>query len=220
AAPGLAHRRGGTVRVLRAHPRHRCRARIRAAHRGRARRHRRRRYRSGHGRAQCRRGADRPPRSVPVPVDLQALQAAALRQRRSQSLLRPGKKADDMTRTVITYGTFDVVHIGHINLLRRARELGDRLVVGLSTDEFNSKKHKSALLNYANRKAVLEAIRYVDLVIPEASWEQKIEDVKTHGVAVFVMGDDWTGKFDFLRDACEVVYLPRTAEISRSEEHT
>lgn len=122
-----------------------------------------------------------------------------------------------MTRTVITYGTFDVVHIGHINLLRRARALGDRLVVGLSTDEFNSKKHKSALLTYENRKAVLEAIRYVDLVIPEASWEQKIEDVKTHGVAVFVMGDDWAGKFDFLREACEVVYLPRTAEISSTE---
>ena len=122
-----------------------------------------------------------------------------------------------MTRTVITYGTFDVVHIGHINLLRRARELGDRLVVGLSTDEFNSKKHKSALLNYANRKAVLEAIRYVDLVIPEATWEQKLDDVKRHGVDVFVMGDDWAGKFDFLGDACEVVYLARTAEISSSE---
>ena len=122
-----------------------------------------------------------------------------------------------MARTVITYGTFDVVHIGHINLLRRARALGDRLVVGLSTDEFNNGNHKSSLLNYDNRKAVLEAIRYVDLVIPEATWEQKLDDVKRHGVDVFVMGDDWAGKFDFLSDACEVVYLARTAEISSSE---
>jgi glycerol-3-phosphate cytidylyltransferase len=122
-----------------------------------------------------------------------------------------------VTRTVITYGTFDVLHIGHINLLRRARALGDRLVVGLSTDGFNSRKHKSSLLNYENRKVVLEAIRYVDLVIPEATWEQKAEDVKTHQVTTFVMGDDWEGKFDFLREFCEVRYLPRTAEISSSE---
>lgn len=122
-----------------------------------------------------------------------------------------------MTRTVLTYGTFDVVHIGHINLLRRARELGDRLVVGLSTDEFNNKKHKSSLLNYENRKVVLEAIRFVDLVIPETTWEQKADDVKRHQVTTFVMGDDWAGKFDFLRESCDVVYLPRTAEISSSE---
>lgn len=117
-------------------------------------------------------------------------------------------------RTVITYGTFDVLHIGHINLLRRARELGDRLIVGLSTDEFNAGKHKSALLDYANRKAVLEAIRYVDLVIPESTWEQKIEDVRQHEVSLFVIGDDWQGKFDFLSACCEVRYLPRTADIS------
>lgn len=119
-----------------------------------------------------------------------------------------------MTRTVITYGTFDVLHIGHINLLRRARALGDRLVVGLSTDEFNSTKHKSSLLNYENRKVVLEAIRYVDLVIPERTWEQKLDDVREHRVATFVIGDDWAGKFDFLREVCEVRYLPRTEEIS------
>ena len=119
-----------------------------------------------------------------------------------------------MTRTVITYGTFDVLHIGHINLLRRARALGDRLVVGLSTDAFNSRKHKSSLLNYDNRKVVLEAIRYVDLVIPESTWEQKINDVKEHGVSTFVIGDDWEGKFDFLREVCDVRYLPRTDEIS------
>ncbi len=119
-------------------------------------------------------------------------------------------------RTVITYGTFDVLHVGHINLLRRARALGDRLIVGLSTDAFNSAKHKSALLNYANRRVVLEAIRYVDLVIPEANWEQKVIDVENYAVDTFVIGDDWRGKFDFLGAYCEVVYLPRTAEISSS----
>lgn len=117
-------------------------------------------------------------------------------------------------RTILTYGTFDVVHIGHINLLRRARELGDRLIVGLSSDEFNSKKHKSSLLDYPNRKTVLEAIRYVDFVFPELTWEQKIDDVKKYNVSTFVIGDDWEGKFDFLSAYCEVVYLPRTADIS------
>jgi glycerol-3-phosphate cytidylyltransferase len=117
-------------------------------------------------------------------------------------------------RTVLTYGTFDVLHIGHINLLRRARELGDRLIVGLSTDEFNAKKHKSSLLDYANRKATLEVIRYVDLVIPEETWEQKVEDVRKYQVDTFVIGDDWTGQFDFLREYCEVKYLSRTADIS------
>jgi len=120
-------------------------------------------------------------------------------------------------KTVITYGTFDILHAGHINLLRRARALGDRLVVGLSTDEFNSGKHKSALLSYENRKAVLEAIRYVDLVIPEASWEQKVDDIAKYGASVFVMGDDWEGKFDFLAAHCSVRYLPRTPEISTTE---
>jgi glycerol-3-phosphate cytidylyltransferase len=117
-------------------------------------------------------------------------------------------------RTVITYGTFDILHIGHINLLRRARELGDRLIVGLSTDQFNAGKHKTSLLDYENRKVVLESIRHVDMVIPEETWEQKIDDVKKHDVAVFVMGHDWEGKFDFLREHCEVIYLPRTPDIS------
>jgi glycerol-3-phosphate cytidylyltransferase len=120
-------------------------------------------------------------------------------------------------RTVLTYGTFDVLHVGHIHLLRRARELGDRLIVGLSTDEFNSSKHKSALLDYGNRKAVLEAVRYVDLVIPEATWEQKVSDVREYDVDVFVIGDDWTGQFDFLKELCEVRYLSRTPEISSAE---
>jgi len=117
-------------------------------------------------------------------------------------------------RTIITYGTFDILHVGHINLLRRARALGDRLIVGLSTDEFNQGKHKSSLLDYDERKAVLESVRYVDLVFPESTWDQKISDVKKYQVSTFVIGDDWRGKFDFLFDYCEVVYLSRTAEIS------
>ena len=120
-------------------------------------------------------------------------------------------------KTVITYGTFDILHIGHINLLRRARALGDRLVVGLSSDEFNQGKHKSSLLNYENRKVVLESIRWVDGVFPEHDWEQKVDDVRRYGADIFVMGDDWAGKFDFLREHCEVVYLPRTAEVSTTE---
>lgn len=119
-------------------------------------------------------------------------------------------------KTVITYGTFDILHVGHINLLRRARALGDRLVVGLSTDEFNQGKHKSSLLNYENRKAVLEAIRYVDEVFPERSWDQKPGDIRRYSAAVFVMGDDWAGKFDFLSEYCKVAYLPRTPSISTS----
>lgn len=117
-------------------------------------------------------------------------------------------------KTVITYGTFDILHAGHINLLRRARALGDRLVVGLSTDAFNAGKHKSALLTYENRKAVLESIRYVDLVFPEETWEQKQDDIRRHGATTFVIGDDWRGRFDFLSELCTVHYLPRTPDIS------
>lgn len=124
-------------------------------------------------------------------------------------------------KTVITYGTFDLLHFGHINLLRRAKALGDYLIVGLSTDEFNrEKKHKECFFSYQQRKLLLEAIRYVDLVIPETCWEQKREDVRKFGggVDVFVMGDDWKGKFDYLREeGVEVVYLPRTPEISSSQ---
>lgn len=117
-------------------------------------------------------------------------------------------------KKVLTYGTYDILHIGHINLLRRARALGDYLVVGLSTDEFNAIKHKMSFFPYKQRKIILESVRYVDLVIPENGWEQKIRDVKKHGIEVFVMGDDWKGKFDFLREYCEVVYLKRTRDIS------
>ncbi len=121
-------------------------------------------------------------------------------------------------RKVITYGTFDLLHYGHINLLRRARELGDYLIVVLSTDEFNwREKHKKCYFTYAERKLMLEAIRYVDLVVPEENWEQKNTDVVKYGADVFVIGDDWKGKFDFLKDKCEVVYLPRTPEISTTQ---
>lgn len=121
-------------------------------------------------------------------------------------------------KRVITYGTFDLLHYGHINLLRRARELGDYLVVALSTDEFNwNQKQKKCYFPYEERKRMLEAIRYVDLVIPEESWEQKTTDVDKYQIGVFVMGDDWAGKFDFLKPQCEVVYLPRTPEISTTK---
>jgi glycerol-3-phosphate cytidylyltransferase len=120
-------------------------------------------------------------------------------------------------KRILTYGTFDLLHYGHINLLRRAKELGDYLIVGLSTDEFNAIKHKEAYHSYENRKLILEAIRYVDEVIPEKDWDQKISDVKDNDVDLFVMGDDWKGKFDFLKDYCEVVYLPRTVGISTTK---
>ncbi len=118
-------------------------------------------------------------------------------------------------KRVLTYGTFDLLHYGHINLLRRAKALGDYLIVGLSTDEFNrDEKHKESYFSYDERKSMLEAIRYVDLVIPECNWEQKALDVARYEIDVFVIGDDWAGKFDFLKSQCEVVYLPRTPEIS------
>ena len=120
-------------------------------------------------------------------------------------------------RKVITYGTFDLLHYGHINLLRRAKELGDYLIVALSTDEFNRGKGKECYFSYEERKMLVESIHYVDLVIPETCWEQKIDDVKEFRVDTFVMGDDWKGKFDFLKDYCEVVYLPRTPEISSTK---
>lgn len=120
-------------------------------------------------------------------------------------------------RKVITYGTYDLLHVGHINILRRAKEYGDYLVVVLSSDEFNTIKHKTAYHSYEDRKVILEAIKYVDEVIPEFTWEQKISDVVDNNIDVFVMGDDWTGQFDFLKEHCEVVYLPRTEGISTSK---
>lgn len=117
-------------------------------------------------------------------------------------------------KRVITYGTFDVLHYGHINLLKRAKNLGDYLIVGLSTDEFNMLKNKKSYYSYEQRKSILEACRYVDLVIPENNWEQKIDDVKKYQADIFVMGDDWEGKFDFLKSYCEVLYLSRTKNVS------
>lgn len=121
-------------------------------------------------------------------------------------------------KKVITYGTFDLLHVGHINLLRRAKALGDYLIVVVSTDEFNwASKQKKAYYSYEDRKIILEAIKYVDEVLPENNWEQKISDVVDNNVDIFVMGDDWKGKFDFLKDYCEVVYLPRTEGISTTK---
>ncbi len=115
-------------------------------------------------------------------------------------------------KRVITYGTFDLIHYGHINLLKRAKELGDYLIVALSTDEFNwNSKNKKCYFTYEERERLLEAIRYVDLVIPEENWEQKVTDVQLYKVDTFVMGDDWEGKFDFLKDYCKVVYHPDKA---------
>ena len=120
-------------------------------------------------------------------------------------------------KKVLTYGTFDLLHWGHINLLKRAKQLGDYLVVAISTDEFNAIKDKKAYHSFENRKMILEAIRYVDEVIAEETWDQKVQDVQKHNIDVFVMGDDWEGKFDFLKEHCEVVYLPRTTGISTSQ---
>jgi len=121
-------------------------------------------------------------------------------------------------KKVITYGTFDLLHYGHINLLRRAKEQGDYLIVALSTDEFNwNQKQKKCYFTYEQRKKLLEAIRYVDLVIPEENWAQKVSDVQEFRIDTFVMGDDWAGKFDFLKEYCEVVYLSRTPEISTTQ---
>jgi glycerol-3-phosphate cytidylyltransferase len=121
-------------------------------------------------------------------------------------------------KRIITYGTFDLLHYGHINLLKRAKELGDYLIVALSTDEFNwNQKQKKCYFPYEVRKQLLESIRYVDLVIPEESWEQKVTDVQIYKANVFVIGDDWQGKFDFLNESCHVVYLPRTPEISSTK---
>ena len=122
-------------------------------------------------------------------------------------------------KRILTYGTFDLLHYGHIRLLKRAKALGDYLIVALSTDEFNELKGKKAYHNYETRKLMLEAIRYVDLVIPEENWEQKINDVKEYKVDVVVMGSDWAGsdRFNYLTDYCEVVYLDRTEGISTTK---
>ncbi|WP_405076665.1 glycerol-3-phosphate cytidylyltransferase [Ligilactobacillus acidipiscis] len=122
-------------------------------------------------------------------------------------------------KRVLTYGTFDLMHYGHINLLKRAKDLGDYLVVAISTDEFNwNEKQKKTYFPYEQRKQLVESVRYVDLVIPEENWDQKVTDVHKYKIDTFVMGDDWEGKFDFLKDeGVEVIYLPRTPEISTTK---
>ena len=122
-------------------------------------------------------------------------------------------------KRILTYGTFDLLHFGHIEILRRAKALGDYLVVAVSTDEFNAIKHKKAYHDYETRKKMLEAVRYVDLVIPENTWEQKHNDVKEYHIDAVVMGSDWDGNenFECLRDVCDVIYLPRTEGISTTK---
>lgn len=117
-------------------------------------------------------------------------------------------------KKVLTYGTFDLFHYGHLRLLERAKALGDYLIVAVSTDEFNAVKGKKCTYPYEHRAKIVAAIKYVDEVIPETCWEQKMDDVKKHKIDVFVMGDDWKGKFDFLKEYCEVIYLRRTESIS------
>ena len=120
-------------------------------------------------------------------------------------------------KKILTYGTFDLFHYGHLKILERAKHLGDYLVVAVSTDEFNAVKGKKCVYPYEHRAQIVEAIKYVDKVIPEKNWEQKISDVKEHDIDVFMIGKDWEGKFDFLKEYCEVVYLERTKDISTTE---
>lgn len=122
-------------------------------------------------------------------------------------------------KRVLTYGTYDMLHEGHINLLRRAKQLGDYLVVAVSTDEFNKIKNKKSYFNYEKRKFIVEAIRYVDLVIPENTWEQKLDDIKNYNIDIVVMGSDWAGneRFEALKKYAQVVYLPRTEGISTTK---
>lgn len=129
------------------------------------------------------------------------------------------KKKKDMMhkKRVITYGTFDMFHIGHLNLLNRLSELGDELIVAVSTDEFNALKGKKTLIPYEQRAQIVRNIKCVSEVIAEESWEQKVEDIKRYEIDVFAMGDDWEGKFDFLKTHCELVYLPRTEDISSTD---
>ena len=120
-------------------------------------------------------------------------------------------------KIVLTYGTFDMFHIGHLNLLNRLKSLGDKLIVAVSTDEFNSIKGKKTLIPFEQRALIVQNIKCVDMVISEENWEQKIDDIKKYNVDIFAMGEDWQGKFDFLKDYCEVIYLPRTQNISTTE---
>ena len=117
-------------------------------------------------------------------------------------------------KTLITYGTFDLFHVGHARLLERVKAMGDYLIVGVSTDEFNARKGKRAVMSYEDRAEVVRSVRHVDLVIPENDWSQKVTDILAYKVDLFAIGDDWAGKFDELKSLCEVVYLPRTMGVS------
>ena len=120
-------------------------------------------------------------------------------------------------KIVLTYGTFDMFHIGHLNLLKRLKSLGSKLIVAVSSDEFNEIKGKKTIIPYEQRAAIVESIRYVDMVIPENDWKQKVEDIKKYNIDIFAMGNDWESKFDELKEFCEVVYLPRTDGISTTQ---
>ena len=124
---------------------------------------------------------------------------------------------DGKFKTVLTYGTFDLLHYGHLEILRRASLLGDKLIVGVSTDKFNEIKGKTCVLPYQKRKELLDSLDYVDKVIPENNWEQKVTDIQDNDIDIFVMGDDWEGKFDELKVFCEVIYFPRTNGISSTK---
>ena len=122
-----------------------------------------------------------------------------------------------MKKTIITYGTFDLFHIGHLKLLQRLSRLGAKLIVAVSTDEFNKLKGKKTIIPYEQRAEIVENIKCVDMVIPEYNWEQKVKDIKEYNVGIFSIGDDWKGKFDFLKEHCEVIYLDRTEGISSTQ---
>ena len=124
---------------------------------------------------------------------------------------------DGKFKTVLTYGTFDLLHYGHLEILRRASLLGDKLIVGVSTDKFNEIKGKTCVLPYQKRKELIESLDYVDKVIPENNWDQKVTDIQDNDIDIFVMGDDWEGKFDELKVFCEVIYFPRTNGISSTK---
>ena len=124
---------------------------------------------------------------------------------------------DGKFKTVLTYGTFDLLHYGHLEILKRASLLGNKLIVGVSTDKFNEIKGKTCVLPYQKRKELIESLYYVDKVIPENNWDQKVTDIQDNNIDIFVIGDDWEGKFDELKDFCEVIYLPRTKGISSTK---
>jgi glycerol-3-phosphate cytidylyltransferase len=127
------------------------------------------------------------------------------------------EEVDVNKKKIITYGTFDLFHIGHLKLLQRLKALGSELIVAVSSDEFNEKKGKKTVISYKQRAEIVENIKCVDMVIPENNWEQKIEDIEKYKIDIFAIGNDWEGKFDFLKKYCEVIYLDRTDGISSTQ---